>query len=89
MPDKKKPLEFGRYEQGDYQIRNAEIEAMLAMLGRLLKEKMPEGWGFTLLMFDYGEKTNQPGRDALFYTSSADRGDMILAMKEFIKKQEH
>ncbi len=82
----KLPPEFGPH---DYQITNEEVQAKLRELGRIIGGQMPEGWGFTLLMFDYGEKTGLPGHDAVFYLSSADRGDMITAMKEFIKKQEH
>lgn len=93
MPDEKKPLppEFSRLnvERPDYQVKNDEIEAVIRRLGDMLGSHMPDGWGFTLLIYDYGEKTGEAGKDAIFYISSADRADMILTMKEFIKKQEH
>lgn len=91
--DSKRPPfpEFGAADAArpDYQVVNPEIQGILRRLGALIGDKMPEGWGFTLLMFDHGEKTGLPGHDAMFYLSSVDRGDMILALKEFIKKQEH
>ncbi len=93
QPEHAKPLppEFSRQnvEQPNYQVKNEEIEALVRKLGHVLGAQMPEGWGFTLLIYDYGEKTGEAGKDALFYISSADRADMILTMKEFIKKQEH
>lgn len=77
MPDKPK------MPPPDYQVRNEEVEATLKLLG----EHMPEGFGFTLLLFDTADRPDAaPG--SIFYISSADRGDMIVALKEFIKKQE-
>jgi|HubBroStandDraft_6_1064221.scaffolds.fasta_scaffold00550_18 hypothetical protein len=65
-----------------FEVRNTEIEELLRMLGRWLKEQMPEGFGFSLLIFSY-----KPG--SMFYTSSAERDTMIQAMREFIAKHEH
>lgn len=47
---------------------------------------MPDGWGFTLLMFNYG--VGEKLGDGLFYLSSANREDMIATMREFIAKEE-
>lgn len=68
--------------EGNFEVKNAQVQKALRELGQDLKEKMPEGMGFTLLMFDYGEN------GAMFYLSSAQREDMIKAMKEFIIKNE-
>lgn len=65
-----------------FEIRNAEVEEKLRTIGRSLKDQMPEGFGFTLLIFSY-----TPG--AMFYMSSAERTDMIAAMREFIAKHEY
>jgi hypothetical protein len=62
-----------------YEVRNAEIEELLRKIGRQLKETMPEGYGFALLIFTYA-----PG--AFFYISSADREGMIEQLKEAIEK---
>lgn len=66
-----------------FEVRNAEAEAKLKEIGRMLKEQMPVGFGFTLLIFNYGEG------GGMFYLSSAERQDMINAMREFIHKHEH
>ena len=67
-------------EEMQYEIDNATIEALLKEMGQSLKAKMPEGWGFNLLIFSYGEG------GSMFYLSSAQRKDMINAMQEFIAK---
>ncbi len=63
-----------------YEVDNATIEVLLKELAQGLGERLPEGWGFNLLIFSYGE------RGSMFYISSAQREDMINAMREFIAK---
>ena len=75
-------------EQGSYNVRSTQVEAMLRAMGREWKERMPPGWGFTVLMFSYG-KTGLPGEGeegAVFYLSTADRADMVKVMADFIKR---
>lgn len=67
-----------------FEVRNALIEDLLKKLGRSLKAEMPLGFGFTLMIFDYGKTDGS----AMFYISSADRQDMIKAMREFIQRYE-
>lgn len=67
-------------EEINLEVRNEEIEKLLRVVGLTIKDIMPKGWGFTVLMFDYGDHGN------MFYMSSAEREDMIKAMKEFIAK---
>lgn len=69
--------------QDSFEVENPQIIAALRHMGRDLKGRMPEGWGFALLMFDYGTSEG-----SMFYLSSAERSDMLKAMKEFIAKQE-
>jgi hypothetical protein len=66
-----------------YEVRNEEVEQVLRRLGRELKEEMPPGFGFTLMIFSYEEHEG-----AMFYLSSASRNDMVKAMREFIAKFE-
>lgn len=66
----------------EYEIKNEDIEALLKELGSDLKKRMPAGWGFNLLIFSYGEG------GSMFYLSSAQRNDMLKAMREFIDKFE-
>jgi hypothetical protein len=64
-----------------FEVDDPAIKALLQKIGRELKDQMPKGWGFSLLVFSYGED------GAMFYLSSAQRADMILAMQEFIQRQ--
>ncbi len=66
----------------NFEVRQGEVEKLLKSLGRRLKKAMPKGWGFTLLIFSYGDK------GATFYTSSAEREGSIKLMKEFLRKME-
>ncbi len=67
----------------DFQVGSEADEITLRKLGNLIKDKVPPGMGFALLMFDYGKKGD------MFYISSAKRSDMIAAMKEFIEKNDY
>ena len=64
-----------------FEVENKEVEAMLKDIGKTLHGIMPEGFGFTLLMFSFGEN------GSTFYISDAQRDDMLKAMQEFIDKQ--
>jgi hypothetical protein len=66
----------------NYEVKNVEIETALREIGNDLKQRMPQGWGFTLFILSHGEG------GATFYISTIERSDMIKAMKEFIKRQE-
>ena len=66
-----------------YEVRNPEIEVLLRDIGRRVKEACAEhGYLFALHIFSSGE-----GGD-MFYVSSADRGDYINMLREFIQKFE-
>lgn len=68
-----------------FEVRNPEAEEELKEIGRAIKEQMPEGFGFALLIFSY--KGAPDG--SMFYMSSAERSTMIAALREFIQKSEH
>lgn len=51
---------------------------LLADIVPYLKAEMPEGIGFALFMFDFGEKGN------IAYASSAKREDMIKGVREWL-----
>ena len=63
-----------------FEVRDEKAEAMLKEIGTLLKQACPLGFGFSLLVFSFGEG------GSMFYTSNAKREDMIRAMQEFIAK---
>ncbi len=64
----------------DFQIKNETAQLALREIADVVKGRTPSGMGFAVFMFDYGEN------GAMFYASSAQRADMIEAMKEFIAK---
>lgn len=66
----------------NFDVRNEEIENTLREMGQTIGDALPEGWGFTLQIYSFGEN------GSTFYISNADRQDMIAMMKEFIKKEE-
>ena len=57
------------------------IQGLLQAIGHRIREGLPPGYGFNLLIFNFG-----PG-GSLFYLSNADREDMLTAMREFIQRQ--
>ena len=63
-----------------YEVRNEQIEQLLRDLGHFLKDAMPPGYGFSLLIFGFS-----PSQE-MFYLSSAQREDMIRTRQEFIAK---
>lgn len=64
-----------------YEVSNPLLKKRLLSLGRTIRESLPEGWGFTLFLFSYGVNGD------LFYLSSAKREDMIVTIKEWLRKQ--
>ncbi len=66
----------------DREIMLEELEDLAKEVGRLIKDVMPKGVGFTLMIFTMGEG------GWMTYLSSAERTTMIKAMKEFIEKAE-
>lgn len=68
----------------NFEVQNENVEVIMKEIGELLKTAMPEGWGFTLLMFDFVKGEG----GSTFYISNAQRSDMLKLMKEFIEKQE-
>jgi hypothetical protein len=64
----------------EYEVRNKQVEEMLRDLGHKLKDAMPPGCGFSLLIFGFSPDNE------LFYLSSAQLKDMIRTMREFVAK---
>lgn len=65
---------------GTYEVRDPEAEKKLREIGNKLADNMPPGYGFTLMIYQFGEQGN------MFYFSNAQRDDMINVMREFIQK---
>jgi hypothetical protein len=57
--------------------RNEEIETLLKDIGRTINAQMPQGWGFTLLIYTYKA-------DSMFYISSGERNGMLKSLEELL-----
>jgi hypothetical protein len=60
-----------------------EMRPILQELGGRIGADLPAGWGFNLLLFQYG------AGGSLFYISSAERQDVIAVMREYIARNTH
>jgi len=60
-----------------------ELEKQARRIGEVIGGAIPEGVGFALLLFDFGEGGH------LTYISNGARDDMLKAMAEFMQKQGH
>lgn len=69
----------------NYEIQNDEIKATMREIGRKIDEPLPDGWGFMLMIYEFGTVEN-PG--ANFYISKGSREDTIRMLKEWIARQE-
>lgn len=67
----------------DFQVRNEEVEQRLKAIGDHLRNIMPAGFGFVLLIASFGEGAST------FYTSNCERESVVAMMREFISKFEH
>lgn len=52
-------------------------------IAKMIQERLPPGYGFGLLVFEFGEADGR----ALTWISNADRSDMCKAMAEFISTE--
>lgn len=50
-------------------------------LAKMIDGELPQGWGFGLMLFPFGEE------GVLLWTSNARREEMVATMREFIEKQ--
>jgi len=64
----------------EHELDNPEMHDTLNKLGGVVGNALPEGWGFTLLLFSYGPDGQ------LFYISSAQRADVLNMMREFLQR---
>lgn len=62
--------------------REQQVNNVLQEIAQDIKEKLPEGMGFTLLAYEFGD---DEGRRML-YASNSNREDVMKAMLEFVDK---
>jgi len=69
-------------EKSDYRVPvPEEIKRTLSDIGKMIGQSLPEGWGFGLLIFTFGED------GTMTWISNAAREDMLKAMQEFLRAQ--
>ena len=57
---------------------NELVKSKLQRIARKVDEELPSGYGFAVLVFNFGE-----GKDnEIMYVSNADRQDIVKAMEE-------
>lgn len=62
----------------------ANIRPVLQELGARISSVLPDAWGFTLLLFPFGEPATEGGT---FYIANAERSDVLNIMRQFIRSQ--
>lgn len=62
--------------------REQEASDMLQNIAKDIQEKLPEGMGFILLSYEFGDELGRK----MFYVSNSDRTDVLTAMSEFIER---
>ena len=62
--------------------REEQVNNMLQEIMNDIKKKLPEGMGFTLLAYEFGDKEGR----RMLYASNSNREDVMKAMLEFVDK---
>ena len=62
--------------------REQEVNDMMQEIMQEIKNKLPEGMGFTLLAYEFGDKDGR----RMLYASNSKREDVLKAMLEFVDK---
>ena len=62
--------------------KEEQVNNMLQEIMNDIKKKLPEGMGFTLLAYEFGDKKGR----RMLYASNSKREDVIMAMLEFVDK---
>lgn len=62
--------------------REEQVNNMLQEIMQEIKNKLPEGMGFTLLAYEFGDKEGR----RMLYASNSNREDVMKAMLEFVDK---
>lgn len=62
--------------------REKQANDMLQEIVREIDAKLPEGMGFALLAYEFGDKNGR----RMLYASNSNREDVLKAMLEFVNK---
>lgn len=62
--------------------KEKQANALLQAIAKDIQEKLPDGMGFALLTYEFGDELGR----RMFYVSNSDRMDVLRAMAEFIER---
>ena len=62
--------------------REEKANVMMQEIAKEIKEKLPEGMGFALLAYEFGDIDDRK----MMYISNSNREDVLRAMLEFVDK---
>ena len=62
--------------------REQQANSMMQEIAKDIKGKLPEGMGFALLAYEFGDIDDRK----MMYISNSNREDVMLAMCEFLQK---
>ena len=62
--------------------REQQVKGALQDISNEIKNKLPEGMGFALLAYEFGDDKNRK----MLYVSNSNREDVLKAMLEFVDK---
>lgn len=62
--------------------REQQANSMMQEIAKDIKEKLPEGMGFALLVYEFGDAEDR----RMMYISNSNREDVIKSMLEFCDK---
>ena len=62
--------------------REEQVNNMLQEIMQEIKNKLPEGMGFALLAYEFGDREGR----RMLYASNSNREDVMKAMLEFVDK---
>lgn len=62
--------------------REQQVNDVIQEIMQEIKSKLPEGMGFTLLAYEFGDKEGR----RMLYASNSNREDVMKAMLEFVDK---
>ena len=62
--------------------REEKANAMMQEIAKEIKEKLPEGMGFALLAYEFGDTDDRK----MMYISNSNREDVLKAMLEIVDK---
>ena len=66
-------------------MNEEQAKSRMQQIAHLIEDSLPEGYGFTLLTYKFGEEPN----NEMIYVSNSNREDVVKAMKEWIEKTEN